>query len=257
MSQEAANAAERAWITHLGCRAPSGYNLDVGGDAVRGPRAMIPRALHVVWVGPDPSPDACLDSWRRMHPDWAFTLWRDHTAGWSNSEQIARRAARGDWCGVADVMRYEILVRCGGIALDADSTCERPLDDRFLTPSAWACYENETARPGLVGNSAMGAECGSLFFAACAAACAHADVGAPAWKSVGPILLTRVARETQGLTVLPARHFYPHHHTGVVAPGDAPVFAEQQWATTRAAVVAGPHLTQERAKRYRRRGLIA
>lgn len=26
-----ANAAERAWIRHLGCRAPDGYNLDVGG----------------------------------------------------------------------------------------------------------------------------------------------------------------------------------------------------------------------------------
>ena len=49
--------------------------------------------------------------------------------------------------GVADIMRYEILFNEGGIALDADSLCLRPLEDWVLEPAAFAAWEHEHIRP--------------------------------------------------------------------------------------------------------------
>jgi len=37
-------------------------------------------------------------------------------------------------------MRYEILFNEGGIALDADSLCLRPLEDWLLEPAAFAAW---------------------------------------------------------------------------------------------------------------------
>lgn len=36
------------------------------------------------------------------------------------------------FCGKADIMRYEILYKYGGIYLDADSLCLESLDEFFL-----------------------------------------------------------------------------------------------------------------------------
>ena len=58
--------------------------------------------------------------------------------------------------GVADIMRYEILFNEGGIALDADSLCLRPLEDWVLESAAFAAWEHEHIRPGLIAAGAMG-----------------------------------------------------------------------------------------------------
>jgi mannosyltransferase OCH1-like enzyme len=60
--------------------------------------------------------------------------------------------ATRELCGVADMMRWEILERYGGFAVDADSVCVRPLADWLFEPEIFACWENEIARPGLIAN---------------------------------------------------------------------------------------------------------
>ncbi len=197
---------------------------------------MISKTLHVVWVGPHNPPDQLIDSWRAKHssPEWEHVLWRDHKTGWNNAEQIRIRASRREWNGVADVIRWEILARFGGIVVDADSECLQPLDERFLEPDAWSCYENEAVRPGVIACGAMGGVQGAPIFKACVEACATADPNVPAWKVVGPLLITRIAGEMPGaLKVFPARHFNPEHHSGAKAPGEDPIFARQFWGGTK------------------------
>ena len=63
-------------------------------------------------------------------------------------------------------MRYEILFNEGGIALDADSLCLRPLEDWLLEPAAFAAWEHEHIRQGLITVGAMRAEPGNEFFGA-------------------------------------------------------------------------------------------
>ena len=208
-------------------------------ELLRGPPArslapVVPRKLHVVWVGPHVMPERCIASWRDAHPEWEFTLWRDHTGiGWANEKAIHRFAAYKVWNGVADIMRYEILFKHGGVVVDADSRCLREMDDELRHYSAWAAYESELARPGMIACGAMGAAPGGLFFRTCSMACATADPLKSAWSEVGPGLLTHAARKIAGLHVFPARLFTPTHYTGVKAEGREEPIAEQMWQSTR------------------------
>jgi mannosyltransferase OCH1-like enzyme len=198
---------------------------------------VIPKRLHHIWVGPKAAPKKLMNTWTAKHPDWEYVVWMDHTKtanggkGWKNQAQIDLMP---EWCGKADMMRYEILLEHGGVFMDADSRCMKPLDDRFLTPPCWACYENEKKAPGMIANGGLGAEPGSPLMKAMVDACSRAPVSQmQAWRCVGPVLLTRVAENFPELEILPARHLYPFHWTGATAPGDAEIFAEQYWCGTR------------------------
>jgi mannosyltransferase OCH1-like enzyme len=53
-------------------------------------------------------------------------------------------------------MRYEILHDHGGVYVDADSTCVRPLDDWLRDMRMFAIWESEQHRPGLIANGFIG-----------------------------------------------------------------------------------------------------
>ncbi|SRR5579883_1349602 len=96
----------------------------------------IPKKLHLIWIGDRyRRPDDCIVSWRDNHPGWQFKLWTDQDllkTTWLTEPQIdAFRHAR-QWSAIADLMRYEILYREGGVYVDADSYSLRPLDDWLL-----------------------------------------------------------------------------------------------------------------------------
>lgn len=198
----------------------------------------IPKILHIIWVGPHEPPKTLIDSWDQRHTNgWFFTLWREHKQGWENQAAIDRMASR-EWNGVADIMRYEILFRHGGFAVDADSECLKALDegpeDFLSNETAVACYENESVRPGIVACGFLGAPKGHSFFRACIDEVALADASLAAWKSVGPLLMTRVAeRLPDQLRVYPAKLFNPVHYSGTPAPGDQASYAEQKWGGTK------------------------
>jgi mannosyltransferase OCH1-like enzyme len=190
---------------------------------------MIPKTIHQIWIGPLPAPTRLTSTWRTMHPDWEYRLWTDHT-GWENQSQID---IMSEWNGKADIMRYEILEKYGGILVDADSECVQPLDESFLVHEAFACWENEILRPGLVATGYVGACKGSSLMRKCIDAIKVRDIGGvPAWQCVGPGLFTEVSRGYEGLYIYPARTFIPIHYTGLAAPGRSPIYAKQYWGST-------------------------
>jgi mannosyltransferase OCH1-like enzyme len=198
----------------------------------------IPRVLHFVWIGDERRrPDNCIDTWRTLNPGFRVRVWgnREYVrTRWVNRAHM-EEMRRQELCGVADMMRYEILVRHGGVALDADSVCVRPLEDWLLEPAEFACWENEHVRPGLIAAGCLGSVPGSPFFRA-----VIADIRKDksvtrdrAWRTVGPGRLTRVWTKTRSsMTVYPSHYFYPAHLTGLRYAGRGPVFAEQLWAST-------------------------
>lgn len=198
----------------------------------------IPKILNIVWVGPHSPPQEAIDTWSNKHVNgWLFTLWTDHTKGWVNQAQIDARYARQEFNGVADCMRYEILFKHGGFCVDADSTCLKALDegpeDFLASDTALACYENELVRPGMVGCGFLGAPKAHIFFDACIDEVSKQDPREAAWKTVGPILMTKIVKELpDDIRVLPARSFNPIHHSGVKAEGTGPIYSEQHWAST-------------------------
>src|SRR5579863_10115394 len=174
----------------------------------------IETRMHQVWVGwKAPEPVQLIASWRAKHPDWLHILWRNEK-GWPLQRQIDAYVELNLWSGVGDLIRWCVLWEHGGIALDADSECLRPLDERFREHEAWSVYEHEKARPGLIA-------CGAMGFTP-----RHPIVGriidaiedrskdtwtwarhAHPWRSVGPAILTELADDD--LHVFPAGLFYP------------------------------------------------
>ena len=120
----------------------------------------IPKKLHMIWVGADNgAPESCIQSWRINHPDWDFRLWTEKDL--ENSCWVTRRTIKAlldirEWVGAAALMRYEILFREGGVYVDADAFCVRPMDSWLLEHNLFACWEEMTARNKRVSTSFIG-----------------------------------------------------------------------------------------------------
>ena len=201
---------------------------------------MIPKVLHTIWVGDETRrPDECIRSWAEQNPGWTVCLWgNDDLAsyGWHNAGHM-REMARREWNGVADMMRWEILYNEGGFVVDADSQCVRGLDDWLVEHEAFACWENELARPGLIAAGYVACQAGNPLIGQIINDI-HAEPSVThdlAWKTVGParLTLTYLRHRYMDLTVLPSHYFIPEHFTGLRYEGRGPVYARQFWGSTR------------------------
>ncbi|HET8611995.1 MAG TPA: glycosyltransferase, partial [Sphingomonas sp.] len=203
---------------------------------------MIPKIMHFIWVGDETKrPDNCIQSWCKQHPAWDIRLWGNEELegdDWINRAHMNAMFGR-ELNGVADMMRWEILYAHGGIVLDADSICLRPLDDELLDCPAFACWENEIARPGLIAAGYFGCEpnnpfVGQIITDIAAEASVVEDM---AWKTVGPQRLTDAYRKYgyTPLRIYPSHYFIPQHFSGMTYEGKDRIYAHQLWGSTRRA----------------------
>lgn len=200
---------------------------------------VIEKLIHIVWVGDDSKrPQLCIDSWKLQNPTYEVRVWGNAdlmTTRWINARHI-KDMWSSELCGVADLMRYEILYNHGGFAVDADSLCIRPLEDWLFSTGDFACWSNEHSLPGMVANGYMATERESPLAGQIIADLSESPdvVDRRAWQSTGPILLTQTwHRYNLPLTVWPSYFFIPEHHSGPAYTGSGPVFARQLYATTR------------------------
>lgn len=202
-------------------------------------RQRIPKVLHLTWVGDDSRrPDNCIQTWIDHNPGWTIKVWGN--ADLQQTEWVNARHMRAMWDrelnGVADLMRWEILYNEGGIVVDADSICVRPLDDWLLEADAIACWENEITRPRLIGCNMVGAIPENPFIGQIIQDlnAEESVINDMAWKTVGPLRLTvsYFKYRYTGLTILPSHFFIPDHFSGVHYEGGGIVYAKQEWAST-------------------------
>src|SRR2546423_3615913 len=89
----------------------------------------IPRVLHRIWLGPEPEPERLVgfgESWVRHHPDWEHRLWTEDNlpeVRWREILDTRRVPAER-----ANILRYELLLTFGGVYVDADVECLKPID---------------------------------------------------------------------------------------------------------------------------------
>jgi mannosyltransferase OCH1-like enzyme len=200
----------------------------------------IPRILHFIWVGDESRrPDNCIDTWRKRHGDWEIKVWGNRTLvdhEWVNARHMKEMSTK-ELNGVADMMRWEILYNEGGVVLDADSICLRPLEDEFLDNDSFCCWENETARPGLLAAGYFGSCAQNEFVGQIILDIQQEEsvVNDKAWKTVGPLRLTQsyFKYKYTALKIYPSHYFIPEHFTGVKYTGSGPVYAAQLWGSTK------------------------
>lgn len=195
----------------------------------------IPRILHFVWVGDESKCPLEIEAWAKLNPSFEVQVWgnEDLKSGWMLAEWM-RHYAKSALCGVADCMRWEILYKHGGIALDADSEPLRAIPDWMLEPDIWCCAESEVSRPGLLANGAVGSIPGHPLIGQIIQDLSEETPDGEPWEMTGPGRLTRtfLDHEYRNLTIFPSQFFMPKHFAGEEYDGSL-VFARQQWKSTR------------------------
>jgi len=116
----------------------------------------IPRVFHQIWVGPDPFPDEFVpyqQSWLDLNPGWELKLWTDDNL--PAAEKLRRPEAadrlRAPW-ERGDIFRLEILWRDGGVHVDTDFECKRPIEPLI---DGVECFV-AVAKKGRVNGAMMG-----------------------------------------------------------------------------------------------------
>ena len=90
----------------------------------------IPKIIHQIWIG-GPLPTKFHNwqkSWKKHHPDWEYKLWTDKEIkefGLINKHWYDKTPNPGQ---KANIVRYEVLYRLGGVYVDIDFECLQPLD---------------------------------------------------------------------------------------------------------------------------------
>lgn len=212
----------------------------------------IPKKLHFIWIGDEQlRPDVFIATWRNKHPDFEVRIWGNHelaTRNWRLRPQIdALRANEGQWCGIADLMRYEILLDEGGITLDADSVCLERLPDFLIDCTFFAFWENERVSPGLIHNGYVGTAPGHPLMQSLVNRLSSGTsyltrfswsrmrrTARPAWTTTGPVAFTKnwVACRDDSVSIFPSHFLLPIHHSGNVYSGSGPIYACELFAST-------------------------
>ncbi len=116
---------------------------------------MIEKKLTHIWIGPHKPPLKWMHTWRDKHPDWEYSIFTDQmlkSRRWLNQDLIEHYYKTQQWCGVSDLIRYELLWEQGGFWPEADMECLNDTTELFTAPDdhAYSCYENERCRGNFI-----------------------------------------------------------------------------------------------------------
>lgn len=93
---------------------------------------MIPKIIHLCWFSHDPYPveiKVCLDSWRKVLPDYEVRVWTYDDARAINIPFINEALDAHRWAFAADVVRVYAVYQFGGIYMDSDIYLYRRFDE--------------------------------------------------------------------------------------------------------------------------------
>lgn len=94
----------------------------------------IPKILHLIWVGKYNLPLSYrrnVDKWKEIMPDWEVRLWtNDDINGYEfDTDTLRMISASKQGAQKADIMRFHIVRKYGGIYMDVDFQPHRSLND--------------------------------------------------------------------------------------------------------------------------------
>lgn len=102
----------------------------------------IPKIIHQIWIGPKKFPSKYskwASTWKKLNPTWIYKFWTESNLvelKFKNQRKIDSSKNIGY---KTDLIRYEILEKFGGIYIDTDFECIRPIPDDFLKYNFVSC----------------------------------------------------------------------------------------------------------------------
>ena len=202
----------------------------------------IPKIIHQLWIGTKPAPINLMNTWKDKYPEFKYVFW--------NELEIEKRNFKfkcqdkideiEEINGKADIMRWEILYKYGGVFLDADSICIEPISQEILNKKCFAGWEQEDVRKGLIATGTMGFPKKHPLVKEAIKWIIDNEISQQkamlmAWQSVGPGLLTRMYNtgKFNDLHIFPSYLFLPIHLTGLEYTGHGKIYAFQAWGSTK------------------------
>lgn len=172
----------------------------------------IPKRFHRIWLG-SPIPERAerfWAKWQELHPDWELLTWTEDSLGWLDNWELF--AAARTFAEKADIARYEILVRFGGVYLDCDFEALQNIDAVLEGVQAFSAWEDSEH----VAIGIMGCVPAHPFFKDVVQRLPFNVVmyeDHATNRRTGPLFFTEVIREHPDVTLFPPPVFYPYHYT--------------------------------------------
>lgn len=177
----------------------------------------IPKLFHWIWLGDEPLPEqhrAWIDSWLALHPGWKHLLWTEESRPTFVNE--AQYLAADSLWQKADVARYELVYRYGGVYLDTDTECLRSFEPLLDGVEAFtvehrpaAVLDRRSRASPQLENFAIGATLGHPWLAEMVARLPAAmEAGEGVLHETGPRFLTEVTRDRADVTIFGPSIFF-------------------------------------------------
>lgn len=205
---------------------------------------IIPRVIHFIWLGSS-LPDWAVtnvESWQRYHLGYQIKVWSDYNLPGMENRGLFDRVP--SYAQKADILRYELLFRFGGLYVDTDTVCYKGLEP-IISDYASFCGSHDEAE---IAIGCLGSVPGHPMYRTMldrlplsVAKLPRSDVVAAS----GPGFFTRnFHRWVNGafthrecwynpalcpMRVFPPEYFYPVHWTGRVFGKREDAYAEHQW----------------------------
>lgn len=188
---------------------------------------MIPRIVHRIWLGgPEPEwTQPFAETWLR--PGWELKQWGEaevETLFPLANQVIYDEAPQlvPDHVGQlrSDVLRYEILHRFGGVYVDTDFECLRPIDPLLDGVQCFAAWEQPSR---WINQAILGSTPQHPFLDALISelpANVEANAGHKPNRLSGPRHITQVwLRHGRGVTIFDRELFYPYRFSEIAEHG--------------------------------------
>lgn len=104
----------------------------------------IPQIIHQIWIGPKPIPSDYLrymETWKKHHPSWKYKLWTDKEVADHPMQHREWYDRVSTYAQKADILRYDILMKEGGLYVDCDFEALMSLDEICKNKSFVIGYE--------------------------------------------------------------------------------------------------------------------
>jgi hypothetical protein len=167
----------------------------------------IPHVFHQIWLGDQPVPkeyQGYQRTWLRHNPGWELRVWReaDVPPDLRRPEAAERLRAPAER---SDILRLEILWREGGVYVDTDFECLKPIGPLLEGHD----FVIGLAKPGRVNNAFMASVAGSPILDRALVELSPRDFYGFSKEVAGPPFLDRMVDGAEGVTFLAPELLYP------------------------------------------------
>lgn len=181
---------------------------------------MIPKLIHTCLMGGwkmSALGERCVESWRRVLPDYEIRIWNDATvpvSAWCKEAIAGKPVNASHWA------QWRALYDFGGVFLDNDVEVVRPFD---LEHEVFVGFQRADTMECCVNNAVVGAEPGNAFVRRILMQIEESNP--TGWPLVtGPGILTdtlierglvglNVEQKVGGVMVYDKERFYPYWYT--------------------------------------------